>query len=412
MKSIIPKSSAAFVTTTFASLLLIAIVLQSSSAYGQLGGILGGGGGGGLGGGGGVIGGGANVGGGIGVGGGVLPLIPGTPGIVPGLNNQIGGVLGGQISNALGIPVGMNLGQRGTLGVAIDDRGNHLILQNVYPNSAAMRAGLQQGDAILAINGNTIDTHANLNAQLAAAAATGNPAVITVLRNGQPTTAQVSWGGALQNALNQNGLLPNLNVSQRGTLGVGIDDSQNQLLLTNIYGGSAAQRAGLQMGDQIVSINGNQVAVHSQLNAQLQAAAATGNPAAIAYLRNGQSFTTNVDLTGQAQLSALVPGLVASTLPQLNLSQRGTLGIGLDDGQGSLRVMHVYNGSAAQRGGLQVEDEIMTVNNNQVRSHDQLNMQLRTAANADGWANIGYQRNGANLMTRVNLAGKTQMKVQ
>ncbi|MGC3967719.1 MAG: PDZ domain-containing protein [Pirellulales bacterium] len=71
-----------------------------------------------------------------------------------------------------------------------------------------------------------------------------------------------------------------------------------------MYDGSVAQDLGLQVGDQIVSIDGRQVRTHADLVGALNAAADAGQSTAITIQRGGREYNLTADLTGQAALDS------------------------------------------------------------------------------------------------------------
>ena len=81
--------------------------------------------------------------------------------------------------------------QRGVLGVRLDD---HAVVETVAPGLGAAKAGLQPGDAIVAIDGQPIKQTAELTAIVATKSA-GDKVRVTYVRDGREQTAEVTLFG-------------------------------------------------------------------------------------------------------------------------------------------------------------------------------------------------------------------------
>ena len=139
-----------------------------------------------------------------------------TSGLLVGVNSQIVSPSGGNIGIGFAIPSNMarmvmeqliNSGkvERGHLGVGIqpvtpeiaaklnlpETRG--VVVENVVPDSAAARAGIRQGDVILAFNGQPVTDGNTLRNQVAATRP-GAQADLTVLRDGREQKMTVTLG--------------------------------------------------------------------------------------------------------------------------------------------------------------------------------------------------------------------------
>ncbi|MCE9607497.1 MAG: PDZ domain-containing protein [Planctomycetia bacterium] len=100
-------------------------------------------------------------------------------------------------------------------------------------------------------------------------------------------------------------------VSRAGALGVDLSRTENQLAVTNVYPGGAAERAGLRSGDRITSVDGRAVHSRAELLDRLQAIGrqhastttntATNTPTIISVVRNGQTLQFQANLAGAAQ---------------------------------------------------------------------------------------------------------------
>ena len=80
---------------------------------------------------------------------------------------------------------------RNTLGVVVSADGTTPTVLSVQTDSPAAKAGLQPGDQILSVNGQPIESYAQLVNELAVATDSGGKAALRVRRN-QTVTADVS----------------------------------------------------------------------------------------------------------------------------------------------------------------------------------------------------------------------------
>jgi serine protease Do len=83
--------------------------------------------------------------------------------------------------------------QRGWLGVSVDDRDGNVLIARVDRAGPAARAGLRPGDAVVAVNGETIDSARGL-IRAVAMAAPGTTARVTIRRQGRETDIPVAVG--------------------------------------------------------------------------------------------------------------------------------------------------------------------------------------------------------------------------
>jgi putative serine protease PepD len=73
--------------------------------------------------------------------------------------------------------------------------------------------------------------------------------------------------------------------------------------LTGIYNGSGAAEAGLQVGDQITTIDGHKINDFGDLTIAVYAHA-PGEKLKVEYLRGGEAKTASVELKPRAELEA------------------------------------------------------------------------------------------------------------
>jgi Do/DeqQ family serine protease len=237
-----------------------------------------------------------------------------------GINSQILSPSGGNIGVGFAIPANMArnvMGQliksgtvhRSKLGVAVQpvtadlaaslglDSVSGAIVGQVESGSPAEAAGLRQGDVIVALNGHeVVDSNALRND--IAAMTPGSKASLTVLRDGQKKTVEVTVTEREPEAAagGENGGHPS-----KGRYGLSVQpmtpDLADQLQLPRDTKGVAimdidpsgpAAEAGLQQGDVIQTVNGKAVNSGSDLKAALDAA--TDRPALLLVKREGRNL--------------------------------------------------------------------------------------------------------------------------
>ena len=153
---------------------------------------------------------------------------------------------------------------------------------------------------------------------------------------------------------------------RRGLLGVNIqtidaaaaqalgNNTEHGALITRIQSKSAAENAGLQVGDIIVEVNEKKVDSAAQLRNRI-GLLRSGAQIQITYIRNNEILSTRAEL-GQAQSQMILgedihPGLAGSVFAGASTSDRGGIEIG-----------EVQDGSPAAQRGLRTGDLITHVN--------------------------------------------------
>jgi membrane-associated protease RseP (regulator of RpoE activity) len=128
---------------------------------------------------------------------------------------------------------------------------------------------------------------------------------------------------------------PSFNVTRPGALGVTLSRVGNPLEVTSIYAGSVAERAGLEVGDRIRSINGQDVTSTTQLRAALSAVAnATGNVTVVVE-RAGRVVNLDADFAKNiaADATADVRGQVSANVGNISGDLRNIV----ENTQGTVR---------------------------------------------------------------------------
>ncbi|HUI35549.1 MAG TPA: DegQ family serine endoprotease [Stellaceae bacterium] len=215
--------------------------------------------------------------------------------------------------------------ERGWLGVQIQEvtpaiasslglgNARGALVAVVSPNSPGAKAGLKQGDVILAFNGTGVAKLHDLP-RAVAAAAPGSAATLTLWRDGHETTVDVSVGEMPDNPQvaaagqdNQPGddthadamgmHLSSLTNAVRQELHLGHE--VNGVLITRVDNGSVADNLGLSRGDIIVSINQKPVRTPQEAADRLKQIANSPNKTALLLLnRRGVTQYLGVQIGG------------------------------------------------------------------------------------------------------------------
>ena len=142
-----------------------------------------------------------------------------------------------------------------------------VIINQVYPESSAVEAGLKPGDIVLSINNKPIDDRDILRYRIATLPLEKTFSM-RVIRNGRPKTLRLVARAPLtiprpdvykvsgRNPFN-GAILANL--SPAFALDNGLDDMKRGVVIVSSRGGSVAERLGLKKGDIILTINSKKV---------------------------------------------------------------------------------------------------------------------------------------------------------
>ncbi|AJC19528.1 DegQ family serine endoprotease [Pandoraea pulmonicola] len=256
-----------------------------------------------------------------------VPVNPGNSGgplfnlngEVIGINSMIYSRTGGFQGLSFAIPIDMAMKvkaqlqeygkvSRGRIGVAIQEVNQSLaksfglpkptgaLVSSIDKNGPAAKSDLKPGDVILAVNGATIEDSVQLPEKIADMRP-GQKATLTIWRNGGKQDVSVTVA-----ALNEKqDAASNDDASTHGRLGLAVRELSPQekraAQVTNgllvARAGGPAERAGVQAGDIILSLDGTPVTSAAQLSEKLKKA---GNNVALLVQRDGQQIFIPVDL--------------------------------------------------------------------------------------------------------------------
>lgn len=184
-----------------------------------------------------------------------------------------------------------------TLGL---DRPKGLLVAGVYPGSAAARAGLQQGDAILTIDGQPVDDETSLNYRVGTRRA-GDSVTVTYQRSGKVLSTRVAVEPPPASPPRDEQLLRGrhpfdgavaLNLSPAVAIDLNLNPFASGVLIREIRGGLSVN-AGLRPGDLVREVNGRRIKTVAELRVVL---AVPGRRWSVVIDRQGQQISADFNL--------------------------------------------------------------------------------------------------------------------
>ncbi|MCC6982761.1 MAG: Do family serine endopeptidase [Bauldia sp.] len=240
-------------------------------------------------------------------------------GEVVGVNTAIFSPSGGSVGIAFAIPAAtaeaviqdlMDGGEvvRGWLGVQIQDINEKIaasigrtdaagaLIVEPQPNGPAAEAGLQPGDAVLAVNGEPIDDTRDL-ATTIAGLDPGTSAALTVWRNGAETEINVTLGtlpaqqqqAAVREPTPRRPSAPIPSTIDEFGLGLAPAPNGEGVRIASVADGGEAALSGLEPGDVILAVGGTAVSTPDEVTAAIAAAKEQGLGAVLLRVQSGQN---------------------------------------------------------------------------------------------------------------------------
>jgi serine protease Do len=177
------------------------------------------------------------------------------------------------------------------------------LIAGVQHDTPAAQAGLEPGDVVTAVNGQTVKNPRDLAVSIAAVQP-GDEAKLQVLHDGaskamsvkvgQMPNEQVATSDSAQLSRERIGLaLAPLSPDLRNQLEV--PDGTNGVVVRNVEPGSPAEQAGLQAGDVIVGVGSKKVASPSEAATAIRGAS-KDRAVALRIIRNGEPIFVGVNL--------------------------------------------------------------------------------------------------------------------
>ena len=177
------------------------------------------------------------------------------------------------------------------------------LIAGVQSDTPAERAGLQPGDVITSVNGQTVKDPRDLAVDIAAVKP-GDEAQLQVLHDGNTKSVSVKVG----NLPNEQTASAEEGQSHQGRIGLALaplsPDMRDQLnvpdgtkgaVVRNVEPGSPADQAGLQQGDVIVGVGDKQVSSPSEAVEAIRGAV-KDHAVALRIIRNGEPVFVGVNL--------------------------------------------------------------------------------------------------------------------
>lgn len=171
------------------------------------------------------------------------------------------------------------------LGVVTDNTPRGIRITNVRNDSPAGKAKLAPGDLLLALDGNDLEKTDDYLVRMQARNP-GDKIKLTYQRGDQKNTVEVTLiprPGSDEKAQN------------RGTLGIQVEDSDEGLVVTELVEKGSAEKAGLRVGDVLLTLDGVRVGSMQALLKML-AGKKIGDKVKLTYRREGATIEVEITL--------------------------------------------------------------------------------------------------------------------
>lgn len=153
------------------------------------------------------------------------------------------------------------------------------------------------------------------------------------------------------------------------------------VLINSVYPDGPGARAGLKVGDVVVSINGKEIADANTMKFRI-ATLRVGGAATFSVMRRGQRVTVSVPLQVAPEIPPRDLSLVGGSNPYAgaevaNLSPALAEEISFDTDASGVVVMRIKRGSPADRIGLEPGDILLRLNGNEIESVSKLRQMVK-----------------------------------
>ncbi|WP_162950145.1 RIP metalloprotease RseP [Rhizobium jaguaris] len=243
------------------------------------------------------------------------------------------------------------------------------VVAMVTRGGAAAEAGIEPGDRLVAIDGTKVTTFDEV--QRYVGLRPGRNIVLTVERDGQKR---------------EFGIVPKLvedtdqfgNKMEMGRIGIALVDP----LVTAVAPSGPAAQAGVQAGDRLIAVDGNNVATYYDI-------------ARYVADRPGKSLVLTVERNGQTRDFPMVPETLTATDASGNKKDVGSIGISPVDPL----VASIVPGSPAEEAGIIVGDRILSADGRTIDAIGEV--QRYVASRPDKAVTLSVERGGKTLDVQV-----------
>jgi serine protease Do len=185
----------------------------------------------------------------------------------------------------------------------------------------------------------------------------------------------------------------------RGWMGVGIQDltpelaqyyglnkDQKGVLVTQVFPGDPAEKAGIKVKDVIIAVDGKPVGTGRELSSVV-AGMAVGKEVPVKILREGKEQTVKVQLAERKDTEQAAKGQAPETeelgIRAADLNPETARRFGIDENEKGVLVAAVKPGSKADQAGLQQGDIVKEVNRVAVQSVNEMKAEFGKAKSGD-----------------------------
>jgi serine protease Do len=155
----------------------------------------------------------------------------------------------------------------------------------------------------------------------------------------------------------------------------GLDKDQKGVLVTQVFPGDPADKAGIKMKDVIIAVDGKPVGTGRELSSAV-ASMAVGKEVPVKILRDGKEQTLKVKLAERKETEQAAKGQAPETeelgIRAADLNPETARGFGVDENEKGVLVAAVKPGSKADQAGLRQGDIVKEVNRVPVQSASEM----------------------------------------